>query len=188
MKTIKIVLVLTAFIGLLFTGCSEKSSPVASSTDQAVNSSSGSMSLGKMTVTSFTGREDIIDFVDGIYVGTKGNRVVGKGGQFKSIWTSSMPLLNNAEMEFTLHASFNTSGEGPLQGKFTMSLGGGTLEGTLEGKMFAVNEDEMQGNFKYVGHGKGGTIDGMKLVCTETYHESKSYAFLPYGDLTGFIK
>lgn len=188
MKTFKGLLALIAFIGLSFAGCSEKSSPVASSTDQAVNSSSGSMTLGKITLTTFTGREDIIDFLDGIYIATKGKRVVGKGAWFKSIWTSNVPLLNGAVVEYTLNASFNATGEGPLQGKFTMSLGGGTLEGTLEGKMFAVSEDEMQGTFKYVGRGKGGTIDGMKFSCMETYHESKSYAFFPYGDLVGFIK
>lgn len=188
MKTFKSLLVLIAFIGLLFAGCSEKSSPVASSTDQTVSSASGSMSLGKISVTTFTGREDIIDFLDGIYVATKSKRVVGKGVWFKSVWTSSLPLLDGAVVEYTLNASFNDSGVGPMQGKFTMSLGGGTFEGTLEGKMFAVSEDEMQGIFKYVGHGIGGTIDGMKLTCTETYHESKSYAFWPYGDLVGFIK
>ena len=79
MKTFKCLLVLISFIGLLFAGCSEKSSPVASSTGQALNSSSKSIGLGKMPVTTFAGREDIIGFVDGIYVGTKGNRVVGKG-------------------------------------------------------------------------------------------------------------
>ena len=54
--------------------------------------------------------------------------------------------------------------------------------------MYSVTEDLMDGVFKFVGHGKGGTIDGMKISCTETYHESKSYAYWPYGDLVGYIK
>ena len=41
MKTLKCLFVLLAFIGLLFIGCSEKSSPVASTTDLAVNTPEG---------------------------------------------------------------------------------------------------------------------------------------------------
>ena len=189
MKTLKCLFILLAFIGLLFIGCSEKSSPVASPTDLAVNPTSGSNSLEKMAVTTFTGREDLIDFAYGKDVGMgKGNRLVEKGVWFKSLWTSSLTLLDGALAEYTFNASFNASGEGPMQGKFKMTVGGGTFEGTVEGKMFTVSEDEMQGIFKYVGHGKGGTIDGMKLSCTETYYESKSYAYWPYGDLVAYIK
>jgi hypothetical protein len=187
MKVLKRLFVLVAFIGLLFSGCSEKSSPVASSTDYAVNSTGGPLSLGKITMTTFTGSEVTVDFLDGKYVAS-GKRLVDKGVWFESIWSSSLPLLDGAVVDYTFNVSFNGSGEGPMQGKFTMTVGGGTLEGQVEGTMFAVSEDELQGIFKYVGHGKGGTIDGMKFSCTETYHESKSYAFWPYGDLAGYIK
>ena len=192
MQTLKSLFILLAFIGLLFIGCSEKSSPVASPADQAVNSPGESMSLGKITVKNFTGREDLVDYLPGDTVAAKDNRVVGKGVWFESSWTIDdgplYELLNGAVVDYTFNASFNISGEGPMQGKFTMAVGGGTLEGTVEGKMFSVTEDLMQGTFKYVGQGKGGSIDGMKLFCTETYYESKSYGFWPYGDLVGFIK
>ena len=76
-----------------------------------------------------------------------------------------------------------------MQGKFTMTVGGGTLEGTVEGKMFIASDgSELQGIFSYVGHGKGGTIDGMKLSCTETYHEALDHYSYAYGDLVGYIK
>jgi hypothetical protein len=187
MKTFLSFCFLLAFIGLLFIGCSDKSLPTASPTDPVVNTNSGSLSLEKMTETTFTGREDPIDFAYGKVVG-EGSRLVEKGIWFKSIVTSNLPLLNNVEAEYTFNVSFNDLGEGPMKGKFTMTVGGGTLEGTVEGKMFAVSEDEMQGIFKYVGQGKGGIIDGLKLFCTETYYESKSYAYYPYGDLVGYIK
>lgn len=187
MKTLKCLFVLLAFVGLLFVGCSEKSSPVATSTDNAVNSLSGSMSLGKKIMTTFTGTEVAIGFADGMYVG-KGNRLVGKGVWFESLWTSSLPLLDGAVADYTFNVSFNASGEGPMQGKFTMAVGGGTFEGTVEGKMFVASDgSELQGIFSYVGHGKGGTIDGMKLSCTETYHEALDYSYA-YGDLVGDIK
>ena len=187
MKALKYIFVSLAFVGLLFIGCSEKSSLI-DSTEEAINSSNKSMDLGKMTMTTFTGREDLIDFAYGKDVG-KGNRLVQKGVWFESIWTiSGVPFLNGAVVDYSFNVSFNSLGEGPMQGKFTMEVGGGTFEGTVEGKMFTINEDEMQGIFTYVGHGKGGTIDGMKLSCTETYYESKSYAYWPYGDLVGSIK
>jgi len=187
MKTFSFVLLFVGCLTLGFIGCSEKPSPVASPSDLAVNTTSGSLSLEKVTGTTFTGTEVTVDFLDGKYVAS-GKRMVDKGVWFQSLWTSSISLLDGAVVDYTFNVSFNASGEGPMQGKFTMTVGGGTLEGTVEGTMFAVNEDEMQGIFKYVGHGKGGTIDGIKIFCTETYHESKSYAFWPYGDLVGYIK
>jgi hypothetical protein len=187
MKTLSFALLLMASIALVLTGCSDKSSPVVSSTDQALNSPSGSMSLGKMALIPFTGREDIIDFQYGKFVGS-GNRTVGKGVWFESIWTASVSLLNGAVVDYTFNASFNPTGQGPMQGKFTMTVGGGRFEGTVEGKMFAVTEDIKQGIFKYVAQGIGGSIDGMKLSCTETYHESKTNVFWPYGDLNGYIQ
>jgi hypothetical protein len=186
MKTFSFVLLFVGCLAPIFIGCSEKSSPVASPSDLAVNTTSG-LSLEKITGTTFTGTEVTVDFLDGKYVAS-GKRVVDKGVWFQSLWASSIPLLDGAVVDYTFNVSFNASGEGPMQGKFTMTVGGGTLEGTVEGTMFAVNEDELQGIFKYVGHGNGGTIDGMKISCTETYHESKSYAFWPYGDLVGYIK
>jgi hypothetical protein len=188
MRTLKCFFVLLTFVGLLFIGCSENSSPVASPTDLNVNTTSTPTSLGKIIETTFTGREDLIDFAYGKDV-SKGNRLVEKGVWFESLWTiNGVELLDGAVVDYTFNVSFNDLGEGPMQGKFTMTVGGGMLEGTVEGKMFAISEDELQGIFKYVGHGKGGTIDGLKFSCTETYHESKSYAFYPYGDLVGYIK
>jgi hypothetical protein len=189
MKALKCLFILLALIGLLFVGCSEKSSPVASPTDQAINSSSESMNLGKMAVTTFTAREDPIDYLPGNTVAIKGNRLVGKDVWFKSLWTSSLPLLDGAVAEYTFNASFNALGEGPMQGKFTMDAGGGTFEGTVEGKMFVASDgSELQGIFSYVAHGKGGTIDGMKLSCSETYHEALDHYSYAYGDLVGYIK
>jgi hypothetical protein len=176
MKTLSFALLLMASMVFVLMACSDKSSPVVSSTDQVLNSTSGPMSLGKMTLIPFTGREDMIDFHDGKYVGN-GNRTVGKDVWFESLWSASVPLLDGAVVDYTFNASFNGSGEGPMQGRFTMAVGGGTFEGTVEGKMFAVTEDINQGIFKYVAQGKGGSIDGMKLSCTETYYESRSFAF-----------
>jgi hypothetical protein len=193
MKTLKCLFVLLAFIGLLFIGCSEKSSPVASPNDLAFNTTSGPMSLGKMSMTTFTGTETTIDFAYGKDVGMgKGNRLVEKGVWFESDWSINgelEPLLDGAVVDYTFNVSFNASGEGPMQGKFTMMVGGGTLEGTVEGKMFIASDgSELQGIFSYVGHGKGGTIDGMKLSCTETYHEALDHYSYAYGDLVGYIK
>jgi hypothetical protein len=187
MKTFLFVLTFVGCLALYLTGCSENSSPVSSPTDYTANSAGSSMSLAKATTMDFTGTEAPIDFKDGRYVGND-KRVVGKGVWFQSIWSSTLPLLDGAVVDYTFNGSFNASGEGPMQGTFKMEVGGGTFEGTVEGKMFSVTEDIKQGNFKYVGHGKGGTIDGMKLTCTETYYESKSYVFFPYGELVGSIK
>jgi hypothetical protein len=186
MKTLSFALLLMASMVFVLTGCSDKSSPVVSSTDQVLNSPSEPMSLGKKTLISFTGREDIIDFQYGTFVGS-GKRTVAKGVWFKSLWSATVPLLEGAVVDYTFDASFNGSGEGPMQGTFTMAVGGGTLEGTVEGKMFLASEgpDFLQGTFKYEGHGKGGSIDGMKLSCIEHYHEGGS---APYGELNGYIE
>jgi len=186
MKILKCLFILLAFIGLLFIGCSEKSSPVASPTDQAINSSSGSMSLGKVTSITFTATEEATSVEYGRFAG-RGNRMVAKDVVFYAPWTTEEPLVSGVAV-YTFNASFNALGEGPMQGKFTMEVGGGTWEGTVEGKMFvAPDGSELQGIFSYVAHGKGGTIDGMKLSCTETYHEALDYSYA-YGDLVGYIK
>jgi len=140
-----------------------------------------------VTPTAFTGSESAIDFTVGKYVG-HGNRLVGKDVWFKSLWTSSLQLLDGAVVYYTFNASFNAMGEGPMNGKFTMAVGGGTLEGTVIGKMFLASDGtELQGTFNYVGIGKGGSIDGMKLTCSELYHEALDYTYA-YGDLNGYIK
>jgi hypothetical protein len=181
MKTYSFILMFAAILAFVLVGCSDKSSPVASVTDQAINSPSGSMSLGKMTMTAFTGKESAYDFGVGKYVG-KGNRLVGKDVWFTSLWSTSESVLNGWA-EYTFNASFNAHGEGPMQGKFTLTAGGGTWSGTVEGKMFMASDGGLQGTFNYVGQGKGGSIDGMKLSCTETYYDSDWH-----GDLVGFIK
>jgi hypothetical protein len=187
MKTLSFALLLMVSMAFVLVGCSDKSSPVVSSTDPALNSPSGSLSLGKMTLTPFTATEYAIDYVDGKHVG-RGNRMVVKGAVFTSALVTSEPLLGKTAV-YTFDASFNALGEGPMQGKFTMMACGGTWEGTVEGRMFLASDgSELQGTFKYVAQGKGGSIDGMKLSCSESYHEALDHYSYAYGDLNGYIQ
>jgi hypothetical protein len=187
MKTLSFALLLMVSMASVLMGCSDKSSPVVSSTEQAINSPSGSLSLGKMSRIAFTATEYAIGFVDGKYVG-RGNRIVDKGALFTSAWVTTEPLLGNTAV-YTFNASFNALGEGPMQGKFTMDADGGTWVGTVEGKMFVSSDgSELQGTFKYVAQGKGGSIDGMQLSCSEIYHEALDHYSYAYGDLNGYIQ
>jgi hypothetical protein len=188
MKTLSFASLLMASMVCVLMGCSDKSSPIVAPTNQAISSPGGPMSLGKTNLTAFTGREDAIGFQDGKHVGL-GNRMVGKGVWFESLWSATVPLLDGAVVDYMFNASFNLAGEGPMQGKFTMTVGGGTIEGTVEGKMFMASDgSELQGTFKYVGQGKGGSIDGMKLSCSEIYHEALDRYSYAYGDLNGYIQ
>jgi hypothetical protein len=185
MRTLTFTAVLLSCVGLALLGCTDKSQSLVAPTDQAAQVPA---SLAKVTLTTFTGREDPIYFADGKLVG-RGNRLVDKGIVFQSLWATSEPDLLNGTAYYTFNASLNASGEGPMQGKFTMTVGDGTWEGTVEGKMFMASDgSELQGTFNYVAHGKGGTIDGMQLSCSELYHESLTNAFYPYGELDGYIK
>jgi hypothetical protein len=187
MRALTCAVIVLSCVGLALLGCTDKSQSVVAPTEQAAQVPA---SLAKVTLIPFTATEMATGYVPGKLVGN-GNRTVYKGVVFYlDHWTNiTGPAdLLNGPVVYTFDASFNALGEGPMQGKFTMTVGGGTWEGTVEGKMFMASDgSELQGAFNYVAQGKGGSIDGMKLSCSESYHEALDYSY-SYGDLDGYIK
>lgn len=167
MKTLKCVLVLFAFAGLMLVGCSDKSQSPISADDQA--------SLAKVIITNFTFShypigltgEGEVKLVPG------GKWQIKKYGVIEQI-TASDPIVAGNMVHY-LSATFDAvTGEGPVHGSFTLTpeadVSGGVWEGTYTGYRSRMPGSDIYFTLplKLVGHGKGGTIHGMQLFETST--------------------
>jgi hypothetical protein len=161
MKTLKCVIVLFAFVGLTLVGCSDKSQSPVTPIDQG--------SLEKVTITNFTFSHMPIGLTgEGEVKLVGGNWILKDFGVIEQ-FTSSDPLAAGTAIHYLSGKMDAVTGEGPVHGKFTLTLdanvGGGVWEGTYTGY-----RSKMPGSdtlfvlpLQLVGHGRGGTIDGMQL-------------------------
>jgi hypothetical protein len=141
-------------------------------TDQAAQQPA---SLEKSIVTNFTFTHSPIGLTG------EGSVVLVPGGKWqikKYGVTEEVNLLNPSPnpdplvsgiMVHYLSATMDAiTGEGPVHGTFTLTptadVGGGVWEGTYEGYRSKTSTPNVFAlPLKVVGHGRGGTIDGMKL-------------------------
>ncbi len=163
MKTLKCVLALFAFAGLLLVGCSDETQSPVSSTEQS--------SLQKVIITNFT----FTDFP--IAPPTGGSITLTPGGiwQVKKIevlerFVSSDPIINGIMKHYLSLSIDAVTGEGPCHGSWTVTpldpaaTGGGVWEGTYQGyRSKSSVPGEWTLPLKVEGHGKGGSIQGMQV-------------------------
>jgi len=166
MKTLKCVLVLFAFVGLLLVGCSDQSQSPITPIEQG--------SLEKSVITNFTFTDAPSGFTG------EGDVKLVPGGKWKikkygvvEQFVSSDPLVNGTMVHYLSLTIDAVTGEGPCHGSWTVTpvadVGGGVWEGKYEGyRSKSSVPGEWTLPLKVVGHGKGGTIDGMQMFATAT--------------------
>lgn len=171
MKALKCFLVLFSFLGLMLIGCSDESQSPISPTDQS------SASLQKNIIRPFTGHEYPTSVVSPGNVHMAGSKQISKGvlftTRFEAAFSDGKPnlLSGNGFLELNSIFDFSTF-EGFTWGKLTVTPdninAGGVWEISWHGKMF-LGPDPKTGEIvticplKWVGHGKGGAINGMQL-------------------------
>jgi len=186
MKTLKCVIVLLAFVGLSLVSCSNEQQSPVTPTDQG--------SLEKVIITNFT--------LSHYPIGMTGEgtvKLVGRNWILKDVGvieqvTSPDTLLDGTITHY-LSATMNAvTGEGPVHGSFTIvptaNTGGGVWEGIYVGY-----RSKMPGSdtlftlpLHLVGHGRGGTIDGMQSYTDDVITAWGTPPVGWYGSGEGFYK
>jgi hypothetical protein len=165
MKTLSLVLLLMASMAFVMSGCSDNSATPVSPADQSVPAS-----LGKAIITDFTVTKH---FPVGLTGEGDVKLVPGGKWQLKNLGVIEQVLasdpLASGIMKHYLSATMDAiTGEGPVNGSFVMTpagdaAGGGVWEGTYQGYRSKSTGIYFTLPLKVVGHGKGGTIDGMQF-------------------------
>jgi hypothetical protein len=191
MKALKYLAVLFAFLGFLMVGCSDKTqSPVAPS-DQSVQEQS---SLEKCIITHFTETHYPVAILDPGSVRLVNGKWIMKKIEVKERLDASTPLGTG----FMVHKlsgimDYNT-GEGPVWGTFEITpdvnTNGGVWEGTYTGwRSKKPGSDTLFTlPLKVVGHGKGGTLRGMKIFINDVITAWGTPPVGWYGGGEGFYK
>jgi len=186
MNTLKCVFVLLTFVGLSLVGCSDEQQSPVTPIDQG--------SLEKVIITNFT----FSHFPTGL-TGEGEVKLVGGNWILKDFgvieqFTSSDPLAAGIAIHYLSATMDAVTGEGPVHGSFTMTpeanVGGGVWEGIYTGY-----RSKMPGSdtlfvlpLQLVGHGRGGTIDGMQMRENSTVMAWGTPTVGWYGSGEGFYK
>ena len=163
MKTLKCVLVLLTFVGLSLVGCSEESQLPVTSIDQSL--------LEKVTITNFTFTDAPIGFTgEGEIKLVGGNWMIKDYGVIEN-FSSPDPLVNGTMVHYLSLTIDAVTGEGPCHGSWTVTptenTEGGVWEGIYQGyRSLSSVPGEWTLPLNVVGHGRGGTIDGLKMSAT----------------------
>lgn len=178
MKALKCFLVLFSFLGLMLVGCSDESQSPVSPTDQS------SASLQKNIIRPFTSTEGpnlanpglIIPaprIVDGktIFMGIQENTV------FNATFLDGGPDLLSGFGVLELNSIIdNATGAGFTWGKLALTPSnptamGGVWEISWHGNGYVDPSTGMTITpLKWVGHGKGGAVNGMQFRCDDTIY------------------
>jgi len=185
MKTTKFLFVLFSFVGLWLAGCSDELQSPVTPIDQG--------SLEKVIITNFTFSHNPIGLTGEGDVKLVGGNWILKDFGVIELFTSSDPLAGGTATHY-LSATFDAvTGEGPVHGSFTLTpenVGGGVWEGTYTGY-----RSKMPGSDIYfvlplqlIGHGRGGTIEGMQMRENSTITAWGTPPEGWYGSGEGYIK
>ena len=180
MKTLSLVLLLVASLAFVLVGCSDNSAVPVSPTDQSAQKPAW---LGKSTNVEFT----ITSFP--IYVDPQPDiMIAGRTLHMKNVAVVDLVTASDARVSGQMHHYLSLkldiyTGEGPCHGSWTSEpagAGGGRWEGTYEGyRSKTTTPFVFKLPLKMVGHGKGGTIDGMQLFTTATLTVTTDLAHFP---------
>jgi hypothetical protein len=188
MKTLKCVIVFFAFVGFSLIGCSDKSQSPVTPIDQ--------VSLQKVIITDFTFSDNPIPpyIIDpGVVKLVGGNWIMKDVGVIEQL-TSSDTLVAGTFIHY-LSATLNAvTGEGPVRGSLTMTPDANTEGGVWEGN-YTGYRSKMPGSdtlfvipLKVVGHGRGGTIEGMQIFMEAVITAWGTPPVGWYGSGEGFYK
>ena len=186
MKTLKCVFVLLALMGLSLVGCSDEQQSPATSIDQG--------SLEKVIITNFT----FSHFPTGL-TGEGEIKLVGGNWILKDVGVvelvNSTDPLGGGIMTHYLSARMDAvTGEGSVHGYWTLvpqgNSGGGVWEGNYTGY-----RSKMPGSdtlfvlpLQLIGHGRGGTIEGMQMLSEGVITAWGTPPVGWYGSGEGFYK
>jgi hypothetical protein len=181
MKTLKCVIVLFAVVGLTLIGCSEKSQLP----NEPVNS------LEKLIITDFTA----INYPTGS-VDPGEQKIVGGNLILRNMILTIRYDSDNELIASDGIGNFNANldaftGEGHYWGKVTLTpdlVSDGEWDITWNGNCTKTGEVEWTVLLKIVGHGKGGSIDGMQLFADNISIYNEPFPAFWISNVTGYIK
>jgi hypothetical protein len=165
MKTFKCVFVLIAFAGLSLVGCSDEPQSPVTPIDQG--------SLEKVIIANFTLTNAPTGLTgEGEVKLVGGNWIIKNYGVIEGV-VSPDPFVNGTMVHYLGATIDAVTGEGPCHGSWTLTptgnTGGGVWEGNYEGyRSLSSVPGEWTLPLNLVGHGRGGTIDGMQMFCNAT--------------------
>ena len=165
MTTSKCFIFLLAFVGLNLVGCSDEQQSPVTPIDQS--------SLQKVTITNFTFTDAPTGFTGEGEIKLVGGNWIIKDYVVIEDFTSPDPLVSGTMVHYLSLTIDAVTGEGPCHGSWTVTptenTGGGVWEGIYEGyRSLSSVPGEWTLPLNVVGHGRGGTIDGMKMSATAT--------------------
>jgi len=186
MKTTKFLFVLLAFVGLLLVGCSDELHSPVTPIDQS--------SLEKVIITNFTFSHFPIGLTGEGTVKLVGENWILKDVGVIELITCSDPLVAGTMTHYLSGKMNAVTGEGPVHGNWTLVPQANTEGGVWEGN-YTGYRSKMPGSdtlfvlpLKLVGHGRGGTIEGMQTSYNTTITAWGTPPVGWYGSGEGFYK
>jgi hypothetical protein len=186
MKTLKCVFVLLAFVGLSMISCSDELQSPVTTTDQG--------SLEKVIITNFSLSHYPIGLTGEGEVKLVGGNWILKGVGVIEIIISSDTIVAGTMTHYLSGKMDAITGEGPVHGSFTVipeaNIEGGVWEGTYTGyrSKMAGSDTLFTLHLDLVGHGRGGTIDGMQMFEDDVITAWGTPPVGWYGSGEGFYK
>ncbi len=182
MKTFQSAVVLIAFMGLVFLGCSEKSQLP----NEPVNS------LEKVTKIPYTAEISLVALVDPGSEKIVGQNLIVKDRVVLTRYEASSPLVTG-DLLVTMNFTFNlNTGEGPSHGKWSKvpdAYPNALWEGNFTGYRTKTGESAWTDNLYIVGKGEGEGIDGMKNFTDALIYSDDIYLRTGFfGVASGVIK
>ncbi len=186
MTATKFFIALLVLVGLTLVSCSDKQQLPVAPIDQG--------SLDKVTITNFTFDHFPTGLTGEGTIKLVGNNWILNDVGVNEIINSPDPMGSGTIVHY-LSATMNAvTGEGPIHGYFTIvpqaNTGGGVWEGNYTGY-----RSKMPGSdtlfvlpLQMIGHGRGGTIEGMQLQCNTTIIAWGTPPAGWYGSGDGFYK
>jgi len=199
MKRLKCASILFAFVVLLLAGCSDEAQSPVTPTDQAIQAPAP---LQKNFIRYFVGKEgpDPVDPALIVYP----PRIVDNGKMFGSLqehtyfhatFSDGAPDLLSGKGVLELNYKYDpNANEGFTWGKLTVkpyALEGseGVWEITWHGKMWVdMTTGQTISPLEWVGHGKGGVINGMQLHCDDTIYMTNYLNWEGKGGKNDYVK
>ncbi|MGB5287934.1 MAG: hypothetical protein WBN42_05550 [Ignavibacteriaceae bacterium] len=161
MKSLKCVFVLLAFVGLSLVGCSNEQQSPVTPIDQS--------SLEKVIITNFTFSHYPIGLTGEGTIKLVGGNWILKDVGVTELIISSDPLVAGIMTHYLSARMDAVTGEGPVHGNWFLVPQANTEGGVFEGN-YTGYRSKMPGSdtlfvlpLQLVGHGRGGTIDGMQI-------------------------